>query len=59
MIERLFKLIRKSKNELESDLTPRGIARTVADERTDFNSTFQHQYKERMYSAGLKGYYFK
>lgn len=42
MIEMLSKLFSKSKVTVESDLTPRGVARTVSDLRTDFNSTFQH-----------------
>lgn len=58
MIERLLKLINKGENETVSDLTPRGVARTVADQRTDFNTTFQHMrqeqlklYKNEMYQA--------
>lgn len=42
MIEILNKLLNRSNDKAISDLTPRGVARTVSYLRTDFNSTFQH-----------------
>lgn len=42
MIEILNKLFNRSNVNPVSDLTPRGVSRTVSDLRTDFNSTFQH-----------------
>jgi hypothetical protein len=45
MVELLKTLFRKNK-EVVSDLTPRGVARTIADQKTDFNTTFQHIHKQ-------------
>lgn len=42
MIEILNKLFNRSNSNTDSDLTPRGVARTVSYLKTDFNSTFQH-----------------
>jgi hypothetical protein len=44
---------RKSKTvELTGDLLPRGIAKTICDERTDFNNTFQHIYTQLALTLG-------
>jgi hypothetical protein len=45
MVQLLKTLLRKNK-DMSSDLTPRGVARTVADQKTDFNTTFQHIHKQ-------------
>lgn len=40
-------IFNRTKKELvrTGDLAPKGIARTVDTERTDYNTTFQHIYK--------------
>ena len=45
MVQLLKTLLRKNK-DTGSDLTPRGVARTIADQKADFNTTFQHIHKQ-------------
>lgn len=47
MVERLLRFFSKEV-ETESDLVPKGVARTVSTERTDFNSTFMHIRQEQL-----------
>lgn len=53
MLEKVRQLFKKEPL-VESDLTPRGIASTISDQRTDFNSTFEHMYTEKMSMLGLR-----
>lgn len=48
MVKKLLKVFSKETISSESDLTPKGVAKTVADQCTDFNTTFQHMRQERM-----------
>lgn len=42
MKELLTNLFKKNEQVVDSDLTPRGVSRTVNDLRADFNTTFVH-----------------
>lgn len=54
MINAILKKFKKPQVEASSDLTPRGVAKTISSNVADFNSTFQHIREEQLKSYNIR-----